>query len=190
MTVSCHAAISELPHTHETHKLYVILTNIKNKPMISKVILNRIKEMSEDFGIDPNVYLLDKVLLSDLDATSKAVELARTAKQILKEAREKITHDESKREASECIWTACVLAIKAHALYNGKDIDTSEYDEVWKYKLELERKLDNPIVDCAFRHALTMFLNAHNDWAPKEDVEKSYEKVKRLVDLVSEIVEA
>jgi len=131
-------------------------------------------------------YLLDKVLLSDLDATSKAVELARTAKQILEEA--KIT--ESKREASEYIWTACVLAIKAHALYNGKDIDTSEYEEVWKYKLELERKLDDPIVDCAFRHALTMFLNAHNDWAPKEDIEKSYEKVKRLVDLVSEIVEA
>lgn len=151
--------------------------------MISETIIRKIQEMSEEFSLDPNYYLLDKLFLQDLDPTSKARELLNTSKQILHEAEEKIKLGDLPN-ASYNIWSACTLALKAHAIYKSKNPEN-----LWEYKTELEKEIDPHVVDTGFTHAIAMLFNSTRGWAPKHEILNSLKKVEKLIQEISTIIE-
>jgi uncharacterized protein (UPF0332 family) len=72
------------------------------------------------------------------------------------------------RQASEKIWGACALAIKAHALAK-KGLRLESHADLWAYKNEVAEELGS-WVRTAFKLAGSMHKNCHENLATREDV--------------------
>mgnify|MGYP000241628366 FL=1 len=105
------------------------------------------------------------------------------AQQLLEQAKEELKK-QNLRQASEKIWGACALAIKAHAMAR-KGIKPQSHRDLWTYKEEIAKELGNWI-KVAFRQANLMHVNFYEDMATREDVEEVLKEVEKLVKTIKE----
>ena len=145
--------------------------------VISKFIIEELRRRADRAGVSIEEYLLD-ILVRDVDPLEGAEKYLRSAKELLEQARQEIVKG-NLRQASEKIWDACALAIKAHALAK-KGVRIERHSDLWIYKNEVAKELGD-WVRAVFRQADSMHKNFYEDIATKEDVEDTLREVKRLV---------
>jgi len=145
----------------------------------------RVREAAEKHGMTPEEYIVD-LLTRDLDPKERVREYIEAARSLIAQARGELERGDL-RQASEKIWGACALAIKAHALAR-KGLGLESHEELWLYKNEVARELGD-WVRTAFLKADSMHKNSYEGLATREDVEDSLREVEKLVSAISEHVE-
>jgi len=152
---------------------------------IPESIAKRIRGAAERLGLTPEEYILDLVA-KDLDPEERVREYITAARDLVARAREELEKGDL-RQASEKIWDACALAIKAHELAR-RGLKLESHRDLWLYKNEVAKELGD-WVRAVFRQADSMHKNFYEGLATREDVEDSLREVEKLVKAVSEAVE-
>jgi len=152
---------------------------------IPESMARRIREVAERLGVTPEEYILDLVT-RDLDPEERAREYIEAARDLVAQAREELEKGDL-RQASEKIWGACALAIKAHALAK-KGLRLESHRDLWLYKNEVAKELGG-WVRTTFLKADSMHKNFYEGLATREDVEDSLKEVEKLVTTVSKAIE-
>ncbi len=152
--------------------------------MIPKTIVEHVKMRARALGVSIEEYLLE-LISQNLNPEDKAKEYSKVAIELIKQAKEELRKD-NLRQASEKIWGAAALSIKAHAyLREGKRL--SSHRELWKYKDEVVKELGEWVRN-AWAHASSMHVCFYEGWCTKRDVEASLKSVEKLVKATAEIV--
>jgi len=152
---------------------------------VPESIAKRIREAAERLGVAPEEYILELVS-KDLDPEERAREYIEAARDLVARAREELGKGDL-RQASEKIWGACALAIKAHALAR-RGLRLESHRDLWLYKNEVAKELGD-WVRAAFLKADSMHKNFYEGLATREDVEDSLREVEKLVIAISEAIE-
>ena len=147
---------------------------------LPEVIARELEEKARRAGVSVDEYLFDLVLRSD-DPGAGARKYLEGARELLRQAREELERGDL-RQASEKVWGACALAIKAHALAR-KGVRLESHGELWVYKNEVARELGD-WVRIAFKLADSMHKNFYEGLATREDVEDALREVEKLVESV------
>jgi uncharacterized protein (UPF0332 family) len=134
---------------------------------ISGRVAEKLRRRAEELGLAPEELILN-ILTENLDPEQRAREYIEAALDLLKEAEEELEKGDL-RQASEKIWGACALAIKAHALAR-RGLRLESHRDLWTYKSEVARELGE-WVKVAFREADSMRKNFYEGLATREDVE-------------------
>ena len=122
------------------------------------------------------------MLLRNADPLEGAEKYLRGASELLEQARRELERG-NLRKASEKVWGACALAIKAHALAK-RGVSVRSHAELWTYKEEVVKELGS-WVRTAFLKADSMHKNFYESLATREDVEDALRDVERLVTTVA-----
>jgi len=152
---------------------------------IPESIAKRIREVAERLGVTPEEYILDLVT-RDLDPEERAREYIKAVHDLVAQAREELEKGDL-RQASEKVWGACALAVKAHAL-TRKGLRLESHRDLWLYKNEMAKELGD-WVRAVFRQADSMHKNFYEELATREDVEDSLKEVEKLVTAISRLIE-
>ncbi len=145
---------------------------------LPRVIVEELEERARSLGVSVEEYLMD-LLLRGIDPVVGAEKYLRAAEELLEQARRELERG-GLRQASEEIWGACALAIKAHALHReGRRLES--HRELWVYKNRVARELGEWV-----RHAFMVADSMHKNegMATREDVEDALREVERLVESV------
>jgi len=149
---------------------------------LPRVVLRELEVRAKALGVSVEEYLLD-LLLKDADPVSSAERYLEGAEELLAQAREELSRGDL-RQASEKVWGACALAIKAYALHReGRKLKS--HRELWEYKNRVAKELGD-WVRAVFRQANTMHTNFYEDQATKEDIEDVIKEVSKLVSRIKE----
>lgn len=143
-----------------------------------------LRSEAERRGVPIEDVVLEK-LLSDVDPEERAKEYMSVALTFLKDARNALSRGDL-RQASEKIWGAVALAIKAHA-YKVERRRLASHGELWEYKDKLVKTYGEWVRDCW--HAAThMHINFYEGWATRTDIEDALRKAERLVGIIKKEV--
>jgi len=153
--------------------------------VIPESTAKRVREAAERLGMTPEEYILELVT-KDLNPEERVRDYIEVARSLITRAREELEKGDL-RQASEKIWGACALAIKAHALAR-KGLRLESHRELWLYKNEVARELGE-WVRTAFLKADSMHKNFYEGLATREDVEDSLREVEKLVSAISEHID-
>ena len=144
---------------------------------IPKGVAEELRRKADDLGLSIVEYIIE-IALQGLDSSNRTKKYAESALELLKHAKEELKKG-NPRQASEKIWGATALAIKAYASWReGKRI--TSHSGLWEYERILTKDIGD-WVDDSWRHAVTMHVNFYEGWASREHVERSLEKVEKLV---------
>jgi hypothetical protein len=143
--------------------------------------VRELKARAEEAGVSIEDYLLER-LLADVDPPGKAKAYAEAALDLLRAAEEELRAGDL-RQASEKIWGAAALAVKAYAYWRD-GVRLASHGELWRYKDKIAAELGDWIRD-AWNAANAMHINFYEGWATESDVRKAYEEVKNFVDRVA-----
>ncbi len=149
---------------------------------LPKVIVDEVRRRAEEAGVSVEEYLLDLVL-KDSDPKASATKYVDKALQLLEQARVELGNNDF-RQASEKIWGACALAIKAYALAK-RGIRLETHRDLWVYKNEVAEELGSWVA-ATFRQADSMHKNFYENLATREDVEDVLKDVEKLVKTIAE----
>jgi hypothetical protein len=133
---------------------------------IPERIAERIRREAEKQGLAPEEYILEAIT-RDLDPDERAREYIESASALLEQAKEELQKGDL-RQASEKVWGACALAIKAHAAAR-KGLVLKSHADLWLYKDEVANDLGDWIRD-AFLMADSMHKNFYEGLATAKDV--------------------
>lgn len=151
---------------------------------LPKILAEELIKRASAAGVTLDEYLFDLVL-RDLDPRSSAEKYIEGAQQLIEQAERELGAGDL-RQASEKIWGACALAIKAHAAYRaGKRL--MSHADLWVYKDEVVRELGG-WVRTVFMVADSMHRNFYENIATREDVESALKDVRNLVGRISEAI--
>jgi len=148
---------------------------------LPKVIIEELRERASRAGVTIEEYLLD-MLVGDVDPLEGAEKYLRGAEELLEQARQELEEGDL-RQASEKVWGACALAIKAHALAK-RGAGIRSHAELWIYKEEVVKELGS-WVRTAFLKADSVHKNFYESLATREDVEDALKEVEKLVTAVA-----
>ena len=148
-----------------------------SKITLPEVIIKELRRRARGVGASIEEYLFD-VLMSDEEPVECAERYLEGAEELVKEAQREL-EERDLRQASEKIWEACALAIKAHALAK-RGMKLESHRDLWKYKNEVAKELGE-WVRAVFRQADSMHKNFYDDVATREDVEDTLKDVEKLV---------
>ena len=151
---------------------------------LPKVIVEELRERASRAGVTVEVYLLD-MLMEGVDPVEGAGKYLEGAEELLEQAREELEKGDL-RQASEKIWGACALAVKAHALTRRR-VKLESHRDLWMYKNEVARELGEWI-RVVFRQADSMHRNFYENLATREDVEDVLKEVGKLVAAIMEVM--
>ena len=144
-------------------------------------LLALLKREARDRGLSLEELVLEK-LSEGLSDDERATAYLEAAISLLSGAREALAKGEL-RQASEKIWGAAALAVKAHALAReGKRL--TSHGELWEHKEHVVAELGTWVRD-AWAHASSMHVNFYEGWATAADVREALEQVEKLVRAVS-----
>ncbi|MGC9170093.1 MAG: PaREP1 family protein [Thermoproteus sp.] len=141
-------------------------------------VAERLRRKAVEEGISLEDYVLDR-LLSDVDPPGRAIAYADAALELLKTAEEELGKGDL-RQASEKIWGAAALAVKAYA-YWREGVRLSSHGELWRYKDKIAAELGDWVHD-AWAQANAMHINFYEGWATPESVRQAMNRVKKLVE--------
>ncbi len=106
--------------------------------ILPKIIVEELEKRASTFNCTVEEYLLN-ILTRDNDPNETALKYVESARGLVNQAREELERN-NLRKASEKVWGACALAIKAHALVKKKERIESCRD-LWIYKNEVAKEL-------------------------------------------------
>ncbi|MEM4969633.1 MAG: PaREP1 family protein [Sulfolobales archaeon] len=148
---------------------------------MSLIIPEKIAEMlrreAEKHGLTPEEYILEHLIKSQ-DPVQRGREYIEASIDLIRQAEKELERGDL-RQASEKIWGACALAIKAHALIK-RSLRLESHKDLWIYKNEVAEELGEWI-RTAFLKADSMHKNFYEGLATREDVEDALKEIKKLV---------
>jgi len=145
--------------------------------LLPRIIIEELKRKADEAGISIDEYLFD-IIVRDSDPNIAIEKYLKGAQQLIEQAEEEIKK-ENLRQASEKVWGACALAVKAHALAR-KGARLESYRDLWVYKNEIAKEIGDWI-RIVFKLADSMHKNFYENLATREDVEDVLKEVKKLV---------
>jgi hypothetical protein len=151
---------------------------------IPERIAERIRREAEKQGLAPEEYILEAIT-RDLDPDERAREYIESASALLEQAKEELQKGDL-RQASEKVWGACALAIKAHAAAR-KGLVLKSHADLWLYKDEVANELGEWIRG-AFLMADSMHKNFYEGLATAKDVTVALGEVEKLVKAIREVL--
>jgi len=125
---------------------------------------------------------LTEINTKDLDPKDRAKKYIDTAIELVNQAKDELMKNNIK-QASKKIWNACILAIKAHALWKNKK-PLTQYTELWKYKDKIITELGEQARD-AWIYANIINVNSYEENVSKDDVKRALKLVKELVETIA-----
>jgi hypothetical protein len=149
---------------------------------LPSALVRRLRALAESEAVSLEDYLLE-IALSNTDPPEKARTYAEAALDLLRAAGEGLRAGDL-RQASEKIWGAAALAVKAYAYWRD-GVRLASHGELWRYKDKIAAELGDWVHD-AWNAANAMHINFYEGWATAEQVA---EALKRVEKLVKEIVE-
>ena len=144
---------------------------------LPRIIIEELKRKADEVGISIDEYLFD-IIVRDSDPNMAVEKYLKGAQQLIEQAEEEIKK-ENLRQASEKVWDACALAVKAHALAK-KGARLESHRDLWVYKNEIAKEIGD-WVRIVFKLADSMHKNFYENLATREDVEDVLKEVKKLV---------
>jgi len=144
---------------------------------IPQTILEELKKRAKERGLSLEEFLTE-ISTQGLDPEDRAEKYLNVAVELINQAEEELMKN-NLRQASEKIWGACALAIKAYALWRDKKVLT-RHAELWKYKDRVIAEFGEWVRD-AWMYANAMHVNFYEGEASKNDIEKALKLVKDLV---------
>jgi hypothetical protein len=151
---------------------------------IPERIAERIRREAEKQGLAPEEYILEAIT-RDLDPDERAREYIESASALLEQAKEELQKGDL-RQASEKVWGACALAIKAHAAAR-KGLVLKSHADLWLYKDEVANELGE-LIRGAFLMADSMHKNFYEGLATAKDVTVALGEVEKLVKAIREVL--
>ncbi|MDJ0269472.1 MAG: PaREP1 family protein [Aigarchaeota archaeon] len=149
---------------------------------VPKVIVEELRRRAKRAGASVDEYLLD-LLTRDSDPEEAWRKYLAGGGAAPRSVREELGRGDL-RQASEKLWGACALAVKAHALAKkAKKIES--HAELWEYKDQVAQEIGEWIRP-AFRQASLMHTNFYENQATKKDIEDVLREVKNLVEAISQ----
>ncbi|RUM47283.1 MAG: hypothetical protein DSY37_03225 [Hyperthermus sp.] len=144
----------------------------------------RVREEAGKLGLSVDEYVIE-LLSQGLDPRDRALEYVEAAMDLLGQARGELGKGDV-RQASEKLWGAAALAVKAYAyLRDGRRL--SSHGELWEYKRRLERELGEWVYD-AWMSATGMHVCFYEAWCTERDVENAYKRIEKLVREVASLI--
>ena len=149
-------------------------------------LLDKLREEAEKLGVPIEGLIIER-LGGTMDPKSGAMTYWEASQQLLKEAEEEL-HKGDLRQASEKMWGAAALAVKAAAyLLEGRRLRS--HSEIREYVVKLAgEKLRDEDVRRLFQVATSMHINFYENWAPREEVEGSLRDVREFLDKIAAII--
>ena len=147
-------------------------------------LARRVRGEAERLGVSVDEYLVE-VLSRDLDPKDRALEYVEASKDLLEEAREELGKG-NVRQASEKLWGAAALAIKAYAYWREGRRLTS-HGELWGYTKTIAEELGDWVSD-AWAQANAMHACFYEGWCTEWHVEQALKKIRKLVREVALLV--
>ncbi len=152
--------------------------------IIPKEVYEELERQARRRGTSITEYFITLVL-NDLDNVDKAKKYIKASLNLLERAKEEIDKGDL-RQASEKVWGACALAIKAYALArDGKVLET--HADLWVYKSCLVMEFGEWVRDVWYA-ANTMHKNFYENLADKGDVENALKHVEKLVKTIYKLI--
>lgn len=149
---------------------------------LSKTVYEEISKKARERGLTLEEFLVE-VAGEGVDPESRAEIYVKVSRELLEEAEDELEKGDL-RQASEKIWGAAALSLKAYAYYREGRRLTS-HGELWEYKDVVAEELGDWVTDSWFA-ATAMHTNFYEGWATPRDVREALERVKRLIDAISE----
>jgi len=148
---------------------------------LPKVVAEEILRRARERGISIDELLMD-IVLKDLDPHSGSRKYLEASLELIDQAEHELEKG-NLRQASEKIWGACALAIKAHALAR-KGLRIESHRDLWIYKNEVAKEIGE-WVRIVFKLADSMHKNFYENLATKEDIEDVLKEVRKLINAIS-----
>ena len=151
--------------------------------LVPSRVKEKLQREARELGVSLEEVILEKLEESVLDPKDRALDYVEVAEYMLNKAEKELKKGDL-RQASEKIWGAAALSVKAYAYWReGKRLVS--HRELWDYTRRMVSELGDWIKD-AWAHANIMHINFYEGWAFHEHVEEALRKVKQLVKAVAE----
>ena len=136
-----------------------------------------VEKLRKAAGVDLTLEELIIEALGALDPSEKAEAYWEIAEHYLLKAEEELSKGDL-RQASEKIWGAAALAVKAVA-YKRDGHRLVSHGELWRYVSKL--KGEDPSIGDLWRTAISMHVNFYEGWAPEGEVKEALQRVRELL---------
>ncbi len=153
--------------------------------ILSRVVLELLEKKSRENGMSIDEYLLE-VLTSDLNPRDRADKYIEASLDLLEQAKKELDKGDL-RQASEKIWGAVALSIKAHA-YVKASRRLSSHRELREYKDKIADELGDWVI-VVFQQADSMHINFYEGWATRKEIEKALKEAEKLVKAIAKQLE-
>ncbi|MEM0450934.1 MAG: PaREP1 family protein [Nitrososphaerota archaeon] len=149
---------------------------------VPKRLMQALRRKAEESGLTPVETLLD-VIIAATDPEERPVAYIEAAQELLVQARQELEAGDE-RQASEKIWGAAALAVKAYACAREQRRITS-HSELWQYKSRIAEELGDWIHD-AWAQADAMYTNFYEGWADKQSIQKALERGEKPTEAIKQ----
>jgi len=144
---------------------------------LTRSAAEKLENEAQRLGLSLEEYILD-LALRDLDPCDLAREYVEVAENLLEQAREKLSRGNI-RQATEKVWGATALAVKAYVAWKDSK-RLASHGELWEYSRELVRDLGEWVSD-AWAQATAMHVCFYEGWCSKDHVSDALKRVSKLV---------
>ncbi len=133
----------------------------------------------DDMGVVDELAI--ELLTQDVDPKTKVKDYVEASMELLRQASIEVDKGDI-RQASEKIWGAIALSVKAYALWrDGRRL--SSHRELWEYKDVIAQELGGWVRE-VFREASTLHICFYEGWCTRQDVVDVLGKVRKLVSTI------
>ena len=146
---------------------------------LPRVLMEKLRKASEALGVSVEELVVDK-LLEGVDPDSRAEAYWEMAGEYLVEARRELGRG-NYRQASEKLWGAAALAVKALA-YEREGKRLASHGDMWRYVDKVVEETGDEELGDLWRTATAMHVNFYEGWAPKGEVERSLRKIEAFIE--------
>ena len=149
---------------------------------IPNSVYRKLRKKAEKEGVTLEEYLLE-LIMQDIDPKDRAYDYLEASFELLAQAKKEL-EDGDLRQASEKLWGATVLAIKAYAYWKDRRRLTS-HRELWEYSEVVASELGEWML-VVFEQADSMHRNFYEGWAKKKHIEVALKGIEKLIKTIAE----
>ena len=142
-------------------------------------LARRLSDEARRLGISLEELVLEK-LSEAVDSEERGRIYWEAAGALLDQAGDELERGDL-RQASEKIWGAAALAVKAVA-WATKGVRLTSHGELWRFVDELARETGDEGIREGWRAATAMHVNYYEGWAPEGEVRSCLERVRGLLE--------
>jgi len=142
-------------------------------------LARRLLEEAKRRGVSLEELVLDE-LSNALDPAERGRAYWEAAEAMVERAEEELSKGDL-RQASEKIWGAAALAVKAVA-WATKGVRLASHGELWRFVDELAGETGDEDIREGWRAATAMHVNYYEGWAPEGEVRACLRRVRGLLE--------